>query len=555
MDIIGEGEEFTAQISIFVPQRKIISRLDMDVFNVYDFISILLALLVILAAVPAVVFLTPVFLFYVNPKGRVVSKLMKPIPGPPSLPILGNALDFLITKEKMTKYLDDCASKYLPIYKAWSFSTPLINPIGPEYVEAILHSSRNIEKSDLYGLLEPWLGSGLLTSKGQKWFSHRKILTPAFHFKILEKFVPIFVERSKKLAQQLEVETTTGGPFNVVPYISQCTLEVICESAMGIKLDKNDTRLQEYFKAIKSLGNILYYRATRPWLIMNWLFALTPTAFTQRKCLKVLHSFTDMVIKEKKREYLERRSNKELMTEETKPQKKKIRAFLDLLVELSLEENLLTDLEIREEVDTFMFEGHDTTSMAISWTLFALANNPDIQEEVREEVDLHMNRLNDIDDDDSEVSMVKMFNEMQLLERCIKESLRIYPSVPFITRTLTEDLKMGEYLIPEETKIHLHIRNIHHNPSIFPQPDKFDPDRFLPEAVRARHPYAYVPFSAGPRNCIGQRFAMLEMKAVISAIVHRYRIIAVDTPEDVSVIIDLVLRSSHGINIKLEPRH
>lgn len=94
-------------------------------------------------------------------------------------------------------------------------------------------------------------------------------------------------------------------------------------------------------------------------------------------------------------------------------------------------------------------------------------------------------------------------NELKFMERCIKESLRLYPSVPFIGRTMEEDTIVGGYLIPKNTPTNIHIFDIHRNEKHWPDPEKFDPDRFLPENCVNRHPFAYAPFSAGPRNCIG----------------------------------------------------
>ncbi|KAG8226594.1 hypothetical protein J437_LFUL007286 [Ladona fulva] len=177
------------------------------------------------------------------------------------------------------------------------------------------------------------------------------------------------------------------------------------------------------------------------------------------------------------------------------------------------------------------------------------------QEKVREEVDAWFEaKERRTDADDSQESASKMFGDLPLLERCIKETQRLYPSVPFISRVLTEDFQMEKYLIPAGSMVNVVISGIHRNPYIFPDPDKFDPDRFLPEANQDRHPYAYVPFSAGPRNCIGQRFAMLELKCVLSTLIHRYKLIAVDKPEEVLFMHDIVLRPCNGIRIKLEKR-
>lgn len=144
---------------------------------------------------------------------------------------------------------------------------------------------------------------------------------------------------------------------------------------------------------------------------------------------------------------------------------------------------------------------------------------------------------------------------MTYLERCLKECLRLYPSVPFIARTLNEDVqtKTG-YTLPKNAMIHIHIYDLHRNPQLYPDPEKFDPDRFLLENLKERHPFAYIPFSAGPRNCIGQRFAMLELKSVVCAILKKFFLEPFDTPKDIKHITDLVLRCEAGIRVIFKPR-
>lgn len=148
------------------------------------------------------------------------------------------------------------------------------------------------------------------------------------------------------------------------------------------------------------------------------------------------------------------------------------------------------------------FQGHDTTTSGIDWALFCVGNNPDVQEKIAEEMEL-------IFGDSDRPATIKDLNEMKYLERVLKETMRMYPPVPIIGRIASEDAEVGGYIIPKNTFISIMIFMVMRDPAHFPNPAKFDPDRFLPEVANKRHPYAYIPFSAGPRNCIGKSLFIL----------------------------------------------
>ncbi|KAL6437191.1 hypothetical protein ACFW04_005037 [Cataglyphis niger] len=293
-----------------------------------------------------------------------------------------------------------------------------------------------------------------IVSPGTKWQSRRKILTPAFHFNILNHFVDILIKESDHMIKSLKNEEGIIVK-DLIPFISEHTLNAICV-------------------------------------------------------------------------------------------KKKRLAMLDLLIAAS-QEGLLTDLDIREEVDTFMFE-----------------------ERVRTEVNIVMK------ENEGKLTIRSMQN-LLYLDRCLKETLRLYPSVFFISRFTAEDVKLQSYVIPAGTAIHLNIYGVHRDSNFWPNPEVFDPDRFLPERILNRHPYCYLPFSAGPRNCIGkffvifvfshqfssiifdtlliagQRFGLLEMKAIIAPLVRNFYLEPIDYLKDLRIRSDLILRPSHPLHMKFIP--
>lgn len=215
---------------------------------------------------------------------------------------------------------------------------------------------------------------------------------------------------------------------------------------------------------------------------------------------------------------------------------------------MSNENENFTDQDIIDEVNTFMFAGHDTTSVGICWALYMIGRHPEVQEKLYEEMQQVFG------DDKTRIPTYKELNDMKYLERVIKETLRIRPSVPNISRKLSEDIEMNGYKLPAGSYVTLFIYFMHHDERYFPNPEKFDPDRFLPENMENRPSYAFVPFSAGPRNCIGQRFALLEEKALISTIVRNFKVTSMQKLEDIHLILELVLRPHEGIKMKFERR-
>nr|CAD7450872.1 unnamed protein product [Timema bartmani] len=195
-----------------------------------------------------------------------------------------------------------------------------------------------------------------------------------------------------------------------------------------------------------------------------------------------------------------------------------------------------------------MFQGHDTTSAGISWALYLLGRNQHVQDRVVEE-------LQGIFGDSKRPATFSDLQAMKYLEQAIKESLRLYPSVPFYGRYLEDDIIIKNYTIPAGTNVNVFPMYSHRNPRIYPDPEMFDPDRFSTENSQERHPFAYLPFSAGPRNCIGQRFALLEEKAVLSTVLRNFRIESLDKPEDIAVMGELILRPKHELRIKFTLRN
>ncbi|CAH0554674.1 unnamed protein product [Brassicogethes aeneus] len=465
------------------------------------------------------------------------------IPGPKGHPIIANSLLLLgISKEQLFKDMRKRGLEYYPIYKLSFGTIRHVYLFSPEDFELVMSSMKHITKNEVYTFLHGWLGTGLLTSDGSKWQTRRKILTPAFHFTILQDFLNIFNEETKTLVQNLSKLSNVSNCIDVKVPITEFTLGTVAETAMGINLNKNGGIEQDYYKnAIYDYGDLMMHRMTRPWHYNHFIYGLSQTCRNEKKATTILHSFTNKVIESRKKQFQEQEH-----AEKSYSTKKRL-AMLDLLLSYQRDGADITDDGIREEVDTFMFEGHDTTSIALCFLLMMLANEEYHQNLVYEEI---MEVLGDRTPDYNDL------NNLNYMERCIKECLRLYPSVPMIGRVAGEEIQTHSgYKIPKDCQIQLNILDMHRNPNVYDNPEKFDPDRFLPENSRSRHPFAYIPFSAGPRNCIGQRFAMMELKSTLCGVLRKFKLEAVDTPEDLTFLPDLVLRTNGPIRVKFIQRN
>ncbi|KFM65323.1 Cytochrome P450 4c3, partial [Stegodyphus mimosarum] len=423
-----------------------------------------------------------------------------------------------------------------------------------ETVEPVLNSNEILNKGFEYEFVTPMLKEGLLTSKGNKWRYRRKLLTPAFHFRILDEFIPIFNEQAQIFASKIAALIAKETWIDIAPLTSLCTLDIICETAMGKKINAQGNSTSPYVQALHKLCKAATDRLLRPWVWPDFIYYRTTEGRTFKNCLKIMDNFTRQVVVERKEEKLKEREvcdhENGAMDDDMIGRKCRRRlALLDLLLDLHLKDESFTLEDIAEEVDNFMFAGHDTTSSGLSWALYMLGLHPEIQKKVHEELDDVLG-----DDEDKSITLEDI-KELKYLDCVLKETRRLLPPTPFIARDLDEDTNINGYMIPKGTSCGILIYMLHRDPDVFPNPEVFDPDRFRLSNATGRHPFAYVPFSAGPRNCIGQRFATFEAITVMATILRKFEVKAMEPLDKIHIVDELVLRAESGLKMSFRPRH
>ncbi|XP_063993013.1 cytochrome P450 4g15 [Diachasmimorpha longicaudata] len=521
--------------------------------------------------VPALV----LWFIYFRISRRHMIELAEKLPGPTGYPLVGNALEFIGSSDTIFRNIYKRSFEFDQVIRLWIGPKLLVFLVDPRDVEVILSSHVYIDKSPEYRFFQPWLGNGLLISTGQKWRAHRKLIAPTFHLNVLKSFIDLFNANSRCVVEKMRKEG--DKEFDIHDYMSETTVEILLETAMGVSKTTQDRSGFEYAMAVMKMCDILHLRHTRVWLRPDWLFNLTKYGKDQIQLLEIIHGLTKKVIKRKKEDYKAGKRNFITDSKEAREAKatsveglsfgqssglkddldvddndvgeKKRLAFLDLLIEAGQNGVVLNEQEVKEQVDTIMFEGHDTTAAGSSFFLSMMGCHPEIQEKVIQELD-------EIFGDSDRPATFQDTLEMKYLERCLMETLRMYPPVPIIARQIQTDLKLasGDYTVPAGCTVVVGTFKMHRQPHIYPNPDVFNPDNFLPEKTANRHYYAFVPFSAGPRSCVGRKYAMLKLKILLSTILRNFRVKSDIKESDFRLQADIILKRAEGFRVHLQPR-
>lgn len=441
------------------------------------------------------------------------------------------------------KYEIDCLSKAgcsRVFVRYLSSFLPFLIVCHPDTVAAIVKSSepKPTEGFDAgYSVFKDWIGDGLILANGPKWFRNRRLLTPAFHFDILKPYMEVYNRCVDTLMEKFASACRDGKSLEISQPISLCTLDVILRCAFSHSEDIQMAKCSNsYIEATINLTYLAMYRALRPWLYPNIIFFLTAEGRLMKKYCAMSHKVATDVI-------TERKAALEADEAQAKPKRKYVN-FLDILL-LAQDTNgtSLTDQEILDEVETFMFAGHDTTKSAISFILYNLARHPEIQQRARAEVQALLAGR------DEEEILWEDLSKLPYLTQCIKESLRHTPPVPVVARRLSKDIILDGKLAPAGTHVDIMINSLHHNPEVWGQDHMtYDPDRFSDANLPNIDPYAFIPFSAGSRNCIGQNFAMNEIKVTVSRVINSFEL-TLDDSVPVTLVSEMVMKSPNGIHL------
>lgn len=372
------------------------------------------------------------------------------------------------------------------------------------------------------------LGDGLVTSEGELWKRERRLISPVFHFGQLKRMAIVMSEEAQHMVDEIKAKK---GPVVVGEYFSSVALRIIVRSAFGNSehLSPDDMgpiwtrfgrQVNAFFLGHLVLGNVLG-RLPFPW--------------RQR----MLNTVAEIHVRIKQAIALRRQRG----VEQSGPVPNDL---LGALLSAQDEDGNGIDEElIVWECTTMLFAGHDTTSNLIAWACYYLQHEPEIQQKLYDEVkQVCGDRIASHGD----------VHELRYTKQVLQETLRLRPPVPWLQRETPEDTTLGGVNIPKGTQLWAGIIIAHHNPQYWSEPvKKFDPDRFAPEATKARHSHAFLPFSAGSRNCVGQKFALLEAQVLLSTLIQHFHVKPSPTSPKTVMAFEGTM-TPRGLEVLFEPR-
>lgn len=366
----------------------------------------------------------------------------------------------------------------------------------PALVEEILQKRNREFRKSPRGLskLKLVLGKGLLTSEGGEWLRQRRIAQPAFH----RKRLALFADRMVEAAESMSAGWQDGATIDAHDAMMRVTLRIVGETLLGtdVTADADDVG-----PAVSFIVEDINQRVNR--LIDIAPPIPTPRNLQFRRAMDTLDRIVLGMIEQRRRE-----------AAEGAPPKHDLLAMFMEAEDVETGERM-SDMQLRDEVMTMFLAGHETTANALSWALHLLSKNPAVMRELQAEVDAV------IGDRRATVADVP---KLQFTKQVVQEAMRLYPPAWMLARSPIEDTTLGGYYMPKDCLLFISPWVVQRHPDHWEDPEGFDPRRFEPERVQARHRFAYFPFGGGPRLCIGSHFAMMEAQLVLATLVKNWRL-------------------------------
>ncbi|MEP1442954.1 MAG: cytochrome P450 [Hyphomicrobiales bacterium] len=392
----------------------------------------------------------------------------------------------------------------------------------PEFMQHVL-----LEKSDHFVvshiakiMLGLAMGEGLLTSDKEQWRAQRRMAAPLFRKLTMDQYLPVMDQSALKSVMLLKGKL--GQEQIMLPVMTATTLDVILDSIFGgIDVDRPMVarEVENYLKVMAVVGITDTLQIPR-WILRPWRWRGYLAVWRLRRLVNQMLS-----------SHRHNGANEEGLLS-------RMLAMKDPETGEGMPRRLIVD-----NIMTFVGAGHETTSVGLSWALYLLAEQPELQEKIAAEVSSVVS---------DEPLTMEAIEKLDLTRRFFMETMRLYPPVAAMVRSVETDVTISGIDLKKDDHVTLATLPMHRNPLYWPDPDAFDPDRFLPEEIKKRPRFSYLPFGGGPRICIGMEFTMLEAVTILARLVKAYRFLP--TGKNPHPLVSVTTRPDNGVPLIVERR-
>ena len=433
----------------------------------------------------------------------------RPVPLVPGVPGLGNTLAFLRDPLAILNKVQRMNERVVHLRVGGRHQYLVLTPEDSKHI--LQENNRNYGRSPAFQILQIFLGNGLLTSEGDFWRRQRRLAQPAFHRQKLAALANAMISESAAWVDEL-TQQNLSQPVNLSQAFMDVTMRIVCKTLFGSDVSTDLAKLSSALESLNYLANARMLSPVR--FPMHWP---TPNNVKFRRAAVVVDTFIYGVINQRKQQ-----------TDTTHDD------LLDMLRLAEDEETgeTMSDQQLRDECVTLFAAGHETTAVSMAWTVHLLTQHPEVLARLRREVQIILG--------DAQLPAPDVFRQLTYTMQVIQESMRLYPPAWIMSRMALADDHIGPYTIPKGDTALVSPCLLHRNPEHWPDPDRFDPDRFAPGRDKERPSYAYLPFGGGPRLCIGNQFALMEMQILLALLVRTFDLRAVsDKPVPTQPLITL----------------
>ncbi|XP_076361148.1 cytochrome P450 3A8-like [Tachypleus tridentatus] len=455
--------------------------------------------------------------------------------------------------------------KFGKIYGKFEGSTPALVVAEPELIKQIMvkdfHAFNN--RRDIpFG--DSVLDKMLTVLMGEEWKQTRSIISPTFSGSKMKKMSYFVQDTIKSLLQNLENAADKKEVIDCKKYFGAFTMDTIATCAFGTRVDSHkhpDSPFVKYarqiFNANLKIGQLLVF-------IFPKLSRIFRINFISQEVTDFFRNTTNQIIEfrkknnEKRNDFLQLMLDAKESIQDVDEQNDEINSIGNAHGHEDevgsnewkpIKQKILTHEDILANSILFFLVGYDTTANALTYAVYSLARNPECQEKLIQEIDAVWEKHGGID--------YETVGKMTYLDCVLSETLRLFSIAVVAERRATKDYQLGDtgITIPKDMIIQIPIYAIHHDPEYYPNPNAFEPERFLPENKTDRHPYSYIPFGAGPRNCVGMRFALMEAKFCLVHVLRCFRFqTCPETKEKLEFFIGQGILQAKEVSLRIEKR-